>query len=174
MLFVGATARAGSDRTAWVLVDTNALTLTVFDLHDRIIARFRDIAIGRAGAADVHYEGDETTPRGTFRVTRINRDSHFGIFYAFDYPTPAAAARAYGEGRMTRTGFEAVVDAFRRARTPPQDTALGGALGIHGIGDGSPAIQRDVNWTTGCIALTNRQALELSRWVRVGTTVVIR
>ena len=72
------------------------------------------------------------------------------------------------------TQLPAILDAFRRGRLPPQDTALGGELGIHGTGDGSPAIQRDVNWTTGCVALTNQQAFELERWVRVGTTVVVR
>lgn len=171
---VGAQAEPPPERASWVLIDTNALTLTVFDSRDRVTARFGNIAIGSGGGAEVHYRGDGTTPRGTYRVAWIHPASRFGIFYGLDYPTPSAATRAYLDGRLARAAFDAVLDAFRHGRTPPQDTALGGDLGIHGMGDGSAAIQRAVNWTDGCVALTNRQALELSRWVRVGTTVVIR
>lgn len=169
-----ARAAPPADGAAWVLIDTQAFTLTVFDAHDRMIARYKDIAIGRGGAADVHYRSDQTTPLGTFRVVRIDPRSRFGVFFEFDYPTPAAAARAYRDDRITRASLQAILDAFRRGRLPPQDTALGGELGIHGTGDGSPVIQRDVNWTTGCVALTNHQAFALERWVRVGSTVVVR
>ena len=57
-----------------------------------------------------------------------------------------------------------------------EDTPLGGAIGIHGIGeenDDRLHVQRWQNWTQGCIALTNREIRELRRFVDVGTRVVI-
>jgi lipoprotein-anchoring transpeptidase ErfK/SrfK len=37
-----------------------------------------------------------------------------------------------------------------------------------------PAIQRRLNWTKGCIVLTNAQIDRLASWVTPGTRVVIR
>ena len=158
----------------FVVVDTQRLTLTVRSPHDRIIARFDDIAIGSGGVSDVHLRGDDTTPRGRFRVAWINRHSRFGLFFGLDYPTRAIALRAYVDGRLDRSGLDAIVAASRHGHLPPQHTALGGDIGIHGLGSGSPQVQQRVNWTDGCIALTNAQVRQLARWVHVGTVVIIR
>jgi hypothetical protein len=64
--------------------------------------------------------------------------------------------------------------ALRTNSVPPQNTPLGGFIGIHGIGIGDPKIHALFNWTEGCIALTNEQVDELAQWVHVGTPVTIR
>ncbi len=162
-------------RQPWVLVDTKALTLTVFAAASgHILARFHNIAIGSGGTAEIHRHGDETTPLGTFHVAWIDRHSRFGTFYGFDYPTLRIALRAYAEGGITGGEFDAILDALRLHRIPPQSTPLGGQLGIHGLGGGNPRVQRAVNWTDGCVAVTNRDIRMLSRWVHLGTKVVIR
>lgn len=162
------------DRQPWVLVDTQALTLTVFSPGNHVLARFRNIAIGSGGAADMHLRGDETTPRGTFHVTRIDRRSHFGTFYGLDYPTARIAWGAYVEGHITTEEYDAIIMALRQHRAPPQDTPLGGQIGIHGLGHGNAEVHQAVNWTNGCVALDNRQLQRLARWLHVGTRVVIR
>lgn len=158
----------------WILVDTQALTLTVLAAKNHVLVRFRNIAIGSGGVADSHLRGDETTPRGVFHVSWIDRHSRFGTFYGLDYPTARIALRAYAEGSISGAEYDAIIRALRQHRTPPQDTPLGGQLGIHGIGRGDPDVQQAVNWTDGCIALNNRQILQLARWIHVGTRVVIR
>lgn len=168
-----AVARAG-DGAAWILVDTGALTLTVFSPENRVLARFRNISIGSGGVADAHRRGDETTPRGTFRVSWVDRESRFGIFYGLDYPSAAVARLAYLEGTIDGAEFDAIMAARQHHRVPPQNTALGGQLGIHGVGRGDPDVQQAVNWTDGCIALTNRDMRRLGRWIRIGTRVVVR
>ena len=35
------------------------------------------------------------------------------------------------------------------------------------------AIHEDLNWTDGCIALTNNDIKDLMKYIKVGTTVVI-
>lgn len=170
-----ARAAPAAQRAPWVLVDTRALSVSVLSPDDRLIARMRNVAIGSDGAADTHLRGDQTTPRGTYRIAWINHHSRFGLFFGLDYPTPAIAAQAYREGRIDRGSLDAVLAAFRAHRIPPQDTALGGQIGIHGTASGSPPwIQRSVNWTDGCVALTPAQLREFARWARVGTRVVIR
>lgn len=163
-----------NERQPWVLVDTQALTLTVFSAKNRILARFHNISIGSGGAAEVHRSGDETTPLGTFHVAWIDRQSRYGTFYGFDYPSASVARRAHAEGLISQAELDAVIDAFERQRIPPQETPLGGRLGIHGVGSGDPRIHGAFNWTDGCVALSNRQIQRLSRWVQLGTRVVIR
>ena len=59
-------------------------------------------------------------------------------------------------------------------KTPPQDTPLGGQIGIHGIGNGDQDIHHNYNWTNGCIALTNEQIDQLGKWIKPGVLVNIR
>lgn len=167
----GALARGGQP---WILVDTRALTLTVLSAENHVLVRFHNISIGSGGAAETHLQGDETTPLGTFHVSWIDRHSRFGTFYGLDYPSAGVARRAYAEGKISEAELDAIVQALRQHRVPPQDTPLGGRLGIHGLGRGDPKIQQALNWTDGCVALTNRDNQMLSRWVHLGTRVVIR
>ena len=159
---------------AWILVDTRTLTLTVYASDHRALARFHNIAIGSGGPAYEHRRGDGTTPLGVYHIAWIDRHSRFGTFYGLDYPTPAVAGRAYLRGNINAAQYDAIIAAFRAHRIPPQDTPLGGLLGIHGVGTGDPHIQRDINWTNGCVALGNRQLRRLARWLHLGTKVVIR
>ncbi len=163
-----------SGRLPWILVDTQALTLTVFSPEDHVLARFHNISIGSGGAAEIHRRGDETTPLGEFRIAWIDRRSRYGTFYGLDYPSERIARRAYSEGTLSRSELDAIIKAVREHRIPPQNTPLGGRLGIHGIGRGDPRIHEAFNWTNGCVALTNQQIQQLSRWVRTGTHVLIR
>ena len=118
--------------------------------------------------------GDATTPLGTFHVAWINRHSRFDTFYGLDYPSAPIAQSAFAEGSISQAELNAILQALRHHRTPPQNTPLGGELGIHGLGRGTPDVQQTVNWTDGCVALTNRQIRSLGRWIHLGTRVVIR
>ena len=174
LLALGLPAVSAAVGRPWILVDTKTLTLTVYSSGNRVLARFHNIAIGSGGAAEIHRHGDETTPLGVFRVAWIDRHSRFGTFYGVDYPTARVARRAYTAGDISAAQLRANLAAARAHRVPPQNTPLGGQLGIHGIGAGDPRVQRNINWTNGCVALSNGQIKRLSPWLRVGTKVVIR
>jgi murein L,D-transpeptidase YafK len=173
ILMAPAIARA-SGRLPWLLVDTQALTLTVFSADKQVLARFKNISIGSGGIAEIHRRGDETTPLGVFHVAWIDRHSQYGTFYGFDYPSASIARRAYAEGSISEAELDSIIEALQQHRVPPQNTPLGGRLGIHGLGRGDPRVHQVFNWTNGCVALSNPQIRQLSRWVRVGTRVVIR
>ena len=54
--------------------------------------------------------------------------------------------------------------------------ALGGAIGIHGLGPETPEkihIHDNLDWTEGCIALRNDEVHELRKFLSIGTRVVI-
>jgi len=167
-------AKSSADaQETWLLVDTQALTLAVMQ-GDSMIYTFENIAIGSNGATLDKEVSDEKTPLGDFRINEIRPSERFGQFLSIDYPSAEIAQRALRAGRITAEEHEALRQARKLGRAPPQDTGLGGHLGIHGIGEGSPEIHNAFNWTDGCIALTNEQLEELMAWVTVGTRVSIR
>ncbi|TGD75814.1 murein L,D-transpeptidase [Mangrovimicrobium sediminis] len=172
-LALGGEESAAHTDPLWLLIDTSALTLAVMR-GDAEVARYDNIAIGSGGAAADKRLGDERTPLGEFHISEIRPSDRFLLFLALDYPTLKHAERAWGDGRIDERTWQRIRLAWTNGGPPPQDTALGGHLGIHGIGAGDPEIQATINWTNGCIALTNAQVTELAGLVTVGTRVSIR
>ena len=164
---------AGRDRDHWILVDTRKMVLSVLE-GNRVKKTYDRIAIGRAGVTLNKVEGDNRTPLGEFRLVRIASDSPFHRFFGLDYPTVAHARRAYRAGTIDFQDYTAIFNAARKGAIPPQTTTLGGNIGIHGIGPGDPKVHEEFNWTQGCVALTNQQIDDLSRWVYLGMRVVVR
>jgi murein L,D-transpeptidase YafK len=157
----------------WVLVDTEQLTLSVME-GASVKRLYRNIAIGTNGSTLNKREGDGRTPLGDFRVTHVLTNSRFRLFFGLGYPNRDHARRAFQEGLLGSGEYLAVRRALRANVLPPQNTPLGGFIGIHGIGIGDPQIHASFNWTEGCIALTNEQIDDLAKWVHVGTPVTIR
>ncbi len=170
---LAAFAAARGDDSPWVLVDTGAHTVSVIQ-GGVVKATFRHIAVGRGGVAKVRYKGDGRTPLGTFRVAWINRNSRFHIFFGLDYPNDGQAEIALQRNKIDIDTYYSIRTAAYRGILPPQDTELGGNIGIHGLGNGSRWLQRVADWTQGCIALSNEQIDRLAQWVGLGTKVVIR
>lgn len=134
------------------------------------------MASGRGGPGDKHYRGDHRTPVGTYRVVKIKPSSRFHTFLQLNYPNVKDAFYGLRGGCSPEYDFDRIVSAQKYHKIPPQNTALGGAIGIHGIGAFSPQkfdIHQNTNWTEGCIALTNEQIDTLRKYVGVGTKVVI-
>lgn len=168
-LMISALARA---QPAWLLVDTEHQELRVIQ-DERTIAHFEGISLGRGGVDLLHRRGDQKTPRGVYHVIRINNHSRFYRFIGLDYPTLMHARLAYLNNMIDVRTYDDIDLAARQGRLPPQDTPLGGNLGIHGVGSGDSQIHSAYNWTEGCIALTNTQIDKLLPFVSLGTKVVI-
>ena len=164
-------ARAAPD--IWLSVDTQRLHLAVMQ-GDTELKLFENIAIGSNGPSLAKHRGDETTPLGEFTITEIRPSERFELFMAIDYPNRDHIERAYLEQRIGAEEYRILRYDLDKGRPPHQNTSLGGQLGIHGLGRGSPEIHKAVNWTDGCIALTNEQLFELAGLVTVGTRVVVR
>lgn len=157
----------------WVLVDDHDSTLSIFR-GSALLERFTPVSLGRGGAKTHRISGGNVTPLGEFRINRFNYQSRWHIFLGIDYPTPPHARMALENGIYSQADYEAYFDYYRRHGYPPQNTRLGGAIGIHGLGQADPDIHGRFNWTQGCVALTNEQIDTLASLVNVGTRVVIR
>jgi murein L,D-transpeptidase YafK len=156
-----------------LVVDTQARELRVMN-GSSVRLRLRDVAIGRFGATADRKRGDGTTPIGEYRISGLRVHDSFHFFIDIDYPSVEDARRGYASGLISLAEKRAIERAHRRGVQPPQNTALGGHLGIHGVGDGDPEVHRAYNWTHGCVALEDWQIDELRPLLRVGMPVKIR
>jgi L,D-transpeptidase catalytic domain len=91
------------------------------------------------------HEGDGRTPEGWYR-TSDKPWSDFAGAIAVHYPNDDDAAVALADGRLAAPEHEDVLDALAHETVPPQQTALGGEILIHGGGSRQ-------DWTLGCMAL---------------------
>ena len=156
----------------WLLIDTTARTLSVMQ-GEAAVRVFENMSIGRSGATTQKIRGDQKTPLGTFRVSRIKLDSIYHRFIGIDYPDLAYTGKALESGLIGEADYAAIRSAHEKGIEPPASTPLGGFIGIHGIGEGDPAIHEAFNWTEGCVALTNEEVEELLQWVELHMVVLI-
>jgi murein L,D-transpeptidase YafK len=135
------------------------------------------VELGTAPVGDKRERGDRRTPEGDLFVCSLNRASQFTRFLALAYPSPAAAAAGVSSGRVGPAVEREVRAAHRdRNRCPPQGTALGGAVGIHGSGAWERRAEGFAlwDWTWGCVAVRDRDILELFEgYSQVGLSVRI-
>lgn len=135
------------------------------------------IATGRGGPGDKQVLGDNKTPVGSYQVVGFNDSSKFEYFIRLNYPNVKDAFHGLKNEVIDRAEFDTIVAASRRSKLPPQDTTLGGAIGIHGLGletDKKIHIHDNLDWTEGCIALRNDQIQDLRNFISIGTRVVIK
>lgn len=135
-----------------VVVDKGQHTLTLLR-EGRVLRGYR-VALGRGGAGPKLTAGDNKVPEGTYKI--VGRNSHSAFYRALrvGYPTPEQVALARSRG----------VDP-------------GGDIMLHGIKNGLGwvgSLQSHVDWTKGCIAVTDGEIDEIWRAVPDGTTIEIR
>lgn len=162
-----------AENATWLLIDTQKLTLEVKQ-GNKTLAVMENIAIGRNGAGFKERRGDDITPLGTYKIGWVNDKSHFYRFYGFNYPSVENANEALLSGLLSKAKHTTIVNAHKKNKLPPQNTPMGGRIGLHGLGAADQNIHEMMNWTHGCIALTNEQIDKLGQWIGQGTTVKVK
>ena len=143
---------------------------------EQVIKQYR-IAYGKGGNGPKRMAGDGKTPLGVYKIIDFRNNSNFYFFMQLDYPNLLDAWYGYKNNIITAAEFKRIANAYKSLQAPPQDTRLGGNIGIHGLGAVTTErlnIHEVFNWTNGCIALTNDQINDLKQYVSIGTKVVIR
>ena len=93
-------------------------------------------------------QGDRTTPNGDYYICVRNDKSAYHLSLGLSYPDKAAADRGFEQGIITQEEKDAIYTAIDKKVCPPWNTALGGAIMIHGN------YQKGVP-TAGCVAVSN-------------------
>lgn len=157
----------------WIRIDTAEKILSVMQGR-QVLQSYDSLSLGRGGTTRDKMQGDEKTPLGEYHVSRISYDSRFYLFIGLDYPSYEQAERAFKAGIIGKKQYSMIRYSLSHKQEPPQQTALGGYIGIHGVGNGDKQIHETINWTNGCVALTNAQVDDLETWIYIGMRVVIR
>lgn len=117
------------------------------------LLRAYSVRLGLRPEGAKEYEGDFRTPEGRYQLARRNPQSDYFLSIQIDYPNQQDMARA------------------KRQRVKP-----GGAIMIHGLPN-SPHKPLDyyqrVDWTDGCIAVSNSDMVEIWLMTRPGLPIEI-
>ncbi|GGA59050.1 hypothetical protein GCM10011507_08030 [Edaphobacter acidisoli] len=135
-----------------ILVIKSQHTLAL--MSNGIAVKTYRVALGRGSGAAKEREGDHETPEGFYTIDSRNPHSNFHLALHISYPNAADKTRA----RIA-------------------DVRPGGDIMIHGIKNGLGwlgPLQREVDWTDGCIAVTDPEIEEIWRLVPDGTSIEIR
>jgi tetratricopeptide (TPR) repeat protein len=112
------------------------------------------IALGGNPNGPKERQGDNKTPEGTYVIDSINKESRYHLSLHISYPNEKDRKRAKELG-----------------------VSPGGDIMIHGIKNGFSWVgdlHAGVDWTKGCIAVTDDEIEEIAKLTPNGTTVEIR
>lgn len=132
---------------------------------NKIIGRFK-IGLGRSPEGNKEKEGDSKTPEGKYYICTLNNQTKYYFFMGLSYPNEGDAKRGLESGLINENNYNSIVTAINNKQQPPWNTALGGAIGIHGGGT-------TYDWTYGCIAMENTDIEILKQYAAVNTPVEI-
>lgn len=121
--------------------------------QDGEILRAYPIMLGRNPVGHKLMEGDKRTPEGRYIIDWRNPDSAFHKSLHISYPSTQDMLAKLDRG---------------------QAASLGGLIMIHGMGHSPDApLYVGLDWTDGCIAVTNPEMDEIWRLVPDGTPIWI-
>ena len=134
-----------------VVVKKSARVLLLYRGPDLI--RSYSVSLGRTPLGPKQRAGDGRTPEGSYRLDYRKLDSSFHRALHISYPDSKDVVAAKARG----------VDA-------------GGLIMVHGMKNGLGWIgraHRAIDWTDGCVAVTDREIDEIIRVVPDGTPITI-
>ncbi|MCJ2082528.1 murein L,D-transpeptidase family protein [Methylobacterium sp. J-090] len=140
------------ERADRILVEKAARRLTLLR-EGRVLATY-PVSLGFSPIGQKAREGDGRTPEGIYAIAYRNPRSVAHLSLKVSYPTPEQAAEAAAEGREP-----------------------GGDIMIHGVFNGFSwvgPLHQLVDWTNGCVGVTNAEMEAIYARVDVGTPVEIR
>jgi murein L,D-transpeptidase YafK len=135
-----------------IVIEKKAHRLTLFHMGRPLRTYF--VALGADVDKDKMSAGDRRTPEGLFYIDNRNPYSQYHLALQISYP-----------------------DATHRARAEAMGVSPGGNIMIHGLPNGkgsTGAFHRTVDWTNGCVALTDEEMDEIWSVVPIGTPVLIK
>lgn len=135
-----------------VVVEKKNRTLKLLS-NGKVLKSFQ-IALGKNPIGRKHLQGDHKTPEGIYMLDRRNERSRYYRSIHISYPSASDRAEAAKYGADP-----------------------GGDIMIHGLPNGFGwlvAAHRKMDWTEGCIAVTDSEMDEIWKMVPDGTVIEIQ
>jgi len=139
------------DKADRILVLKSSRTMTL--MHSTKVVKSYKVSLSTEPLGRKEREGDHKVPEGAYVIDSKNSHSRFHLALHISYPNSTDRERAL------------------KLRVRP-----GGNIEIHGLGKYGWVgdLHRQVDWTDGCIAVTNSEIEEIWPLVAVGTPIEIR
>ena len=135
-----------------ILIEKKARRLTLFSKGE--VIKTYIIALGSNPVGPKERQGDHKTPEGIYTIESRNRHSDYHLSLRLSYPNETDKRRSRAMG-----------------------VSPGGDIMIHGIKNGLSWVgdfHTAMDWTEGCIAVTNEEMEEIARLTPNGTLVEIK
>jgi tetratricopeptide (TPR) repeat protein len=135
-----------------ILIEKKERRLTLIS-KGKVLKTYK-IALGGNPIGSKERQGDNKTPEGSYVIDSRNRDSRYHLSLHISYPNERDRKRAKQLG-----------------------VSPGGDIMIHGIKNGLSWVgdrHTEIDWTKGCIAVTDEEIEEIDKLVPNGTIVEIR
>jgi murein L,D-transpeptidase YafK len=135
-----------------ILIEKSARRLMLISQGE--VLKIYKIALGGNPIGPKERQGDNKTPEGTYIIDGRNRDSRYYLSLHISYPNEKDKNRARELG-----------------------VSPGGDIMIHGIKNGFSWVgdaHAKIDWTKGCIAVTDKEIEEIAALAPDGTIVEIR
>lgn len=116
-------------------------------------------------------QGDSRTPEGEYYICVKKNSAKFYRSLGISYPNKEDAANAYKFGTISKKQKNAIDAAIDARQQPLWNTAIGGAIMIHG--EGEEGWGGEYDWTAGCIAVNNEVIDILWEYCKMGCDVTI-
>lgn len=135
-----------------ILVDKMAKICRLYNTG-KVVAEY-PAELGRKWMGNKHYQGDNATPEGKYKIIKKLGRNQTKYYKAFllNYPNEDDKKRFNEE---------------KKKGNIPVNAKIGGLIEIHGEGG------KGIHWTNGCVALNNHHMDELFNKVGIGTPVLI-
>ena len=146
------TTSAPEKKADLIVIVKSTRTMTLMN-GGKVLKTYK-VALSAHSVGGKERLGDDKTPEGLYTVDWKNAQSKFHLALHVSYPNAADRERA------------------KKLGVDP-----GGEIEIHGIGAKYGylgALHRQVDWTAGCIAVTNEEMDEIWKLVAVGTPIEIK
>jgi hypothetical protein len=141
-----------SNRDYSIIIDK--FSRKCFIYHNGVKKHEFEAELGKNWVGDKRVKGDKATPEGMYKISKKFDGSKTKYYKALllDYPNDE-----------DKENFKSEIE---RGSIPPS-AKIGGLIEIHGNGG------KGIDWTEGCIALTDKEMDIIFKIVRVGTPVTI-
>lgn len=123
-------------------------------MEGEVVLKTYTVSLGRGGSDPKREEGDNKVPEGKYHIAGRKQDSAFHRALRLSYPEPRD------------------IESTKQRGVDP-----GSDIMIHGLRNGMGwlgRLHRLMDWTRGCIAVTNSEIEEIWRVVPDGTPVEIK
>jgi murein L,D-transpeptidase YafK len=168
---VATQARSAPSDTAELTIRVSKAQHELWLLEGDRVLKTCPVSLGRELNASKLRRGDGRTPEGAYYISEKRERSRFHRFLGISYPNIDDADRGYAERLISANEWADIFFANLQQTTPPWSTAMGGRVGIHG--HGGPSFI-PIDWTDGCVAVSDTDIDYLYDHVPVGTPVIIK